>query len=232
MQLASPLVRAAVTLEDEACAPAGTAPAPRLAADLVPRLAGARGAPRWKSFAPPLIGAAHRRPSSAGPRDAPMWESGANRGRRARRLVMSPDCGLGLVPAVGVECRGGGGDGVEGGLGVDGQADRGQDSRVGGEVPVHRRFTGADGGLPELASSPVPSVHQLRVVLRGVSPLSWRRLRRENGVRPAGQPYPDATPSLRAARGTYPTDPEVASTADPGTSEPRGQGGIRLLKIT
>src|SRR5450759_2850313 len=41
-------------------------------------------------------------------------ESGANRGRRARRLVMSPDCGLGLVPAVGVECRGGGGDGVEG----------------------------------------------------------------------------------------------------------------------
>src|SRR5664279_3340934 len=56
--------------------------------------------------------------------------------------------------------------------------------------------------------------------------------RRENGVRPAGQPYPDATPSLRAARGTYPTDPEVASTADPGTSEPRGQGSIRLLKIT
>ena len=51
-------------------------------------------------------------------------ESGANRGRRARRLVMSPDCGLGLVPAVGVECRGGGGDGVEGGLGVDGQADQ------------------------------------------------------------------------------------------------------------
>jgi len=46
-------------------------------------------------------------------------------------------------------------------------------------------------------------------VLRGVSPLIWRRLRRENGVRPAGQPYPDATPSLRAARGTYPTDPEV-----------------------
>src|SRR5664279_1516009 len=75
MQLASPLVRAAVTLEDEACAPAGTAPAPRLAADLVPRLAGARGAPRWKSFAPPLIGAAHRRPSSAGPRDAPMCVS-------------------------------------------------------------------------------------------------------------------------------------------------------------
>jgi hypothetical protein len=30
---------------------------------------------------------------------------------------MSPDCGLGSVPAVGVECRGGGGDGVEGGLG-------------------------------------------------------------------------------------------------------------------
>src|SRR5450756_1168475 len=75
MQLASPLVRAAVTLEDEACAPAGTAPAPRLAADLVPRLAGARGAPRWKSFAPPLVGAAHRRPSSAGPRDAPMCVS-------------------------------------------------------------------------------------------------------------------------------------------------------------
>jgi hypothetical protein len=111
-------------------------------------------------------------------------------------------------------------------------ANWGQDSRVGGEVPVHRRFTDADGGLPELASSPVPSVHQLRVVLRGVSPLIWRRLRRENGVRPAGQPYPDATPSLRAARGTYPTDPEVASTADPGTSESRGQGGIRLLKIT
>src|SRR5450756_2103368 len=54
----------------------------------------------------------------------PFAESGANRGRRARRLVMSPDCGLGLVPAVGVECRGGGGDGVEGGLGVDGQADQ------------------------------------------------------------------------------------------------------------
>src|SRR5664280_2962437 len=46
-------------------------------------------------------------------------------------------------------------------------ANWGQDSRVGGEVPVHRRFTDADGGLPELASSPVPSVHQLRVVLRG-----------------------------------------------------------------
>src|SRR5450756_2878359 len=30
--------------------------------------------------------------------------------------------------------------------------------------------------MPELASSPVPSVHQLRVVLRGVSPLIWRRL--------------------------------------------------------
>src|SRR5664280_1228333 len=41
--------------------------------------------------------------------------------------------------------------------------------------------------------------------------------RRENGVRPAGQPYPDATPSLRAARGTYPTDPEVAI---PPTREP------------
>src|SRR5450759_2233883 len=73
--------------------------------------------------------------------------------------------------------------------------------------------------------------------------------RRENGVRPAGQPYPDATPSLRAVTAGSPrpkpdgglirvpwppppTDPEVASTADPGTSEPRGQGGIRLLKIT
>src|SRR5450759_3629119 len=54
----------------------------------------------------------------------PFAESGANRGRRARRLVMSPDCGLGLVPAVGVECRGGGGGGDEGGLGVDGQADQ------------------------------------------------------------------------------------------------------------
>ena len=30
--------------------------------------------------------------------------------------------------------------------------------------------------MPELASSPVPSVYQLRVVLRGVSPLIWRRL--------------------------------------------------------
>jgi hypothetical protein len=48
------------------------------------------------------------------PSSKPLRESGANRGRRARRLVMSPDCGLGLVPAVGVECRGGG----------DGQADQ------------------------------------------------------------------------------------------------------------
>jgi len=30
--------------------------------------------------------------------------------------------------------------------------------------------------MPELASSPVPSVYQLRVVLHGVSPLIWRRL--------------------------------------------------------
>ncbi|HEX7462230.1 MAG TPA: hypothetical protein VF317_08665, partial [Dermatophilaceae bacterium] len=37
--------------------------------------------------------------------------------------------------------------------------------------------------------------------------------RRENGVRPAGQPYPDATPSLRAARGTYPTDEAIPSQA-------------------
>ena len=36
---------------------------------------------------------------------------------------------LGLVPAVGVECRGGGGDGVEGGLGVDGQADQADQSQ-------------------------------------------------------------------------------------------------------
>src|SRR5664280_2712915 len=38
------------------------------------------------------------------PASLPVQESGANRGRRARRLVMSPDCSLGLVPAVGVEC--------------------------------------------------------------------------------------------------------------------------------
>jgi hypothetical protein len=30
--------------------------------------------------------------------------------------------------------------------------------------------------MPEFATPPIPSIYQLRVVLRGVSPLIWRRL--------------------------------------------------------
>jgi hypothetical protein len=58
-----------------------------------------------------------------------------------------------------------------------------------------------------------------------------------NRIRTAGRTEFDLlaspTPTQRRAfellGAPNPTDPEVASTADPGTSEPRGQGGIRLL---
>jgi hypothetical protein len=33
-----------------------------------------------------------------------------------------------------------------------------------------------DGEMPELAATPDPLAYQLRIVLRGVSPLIWRRL--------------------------------------------------------
>jgi hypothetical protein len=46
---------------------------------------------------PEMGGATYR--GAVAEMEARVAESGANRGRRARRLVMSPDCGLGLVPA-------------------------------------------------------------------------------------------------------------------------------------
>ena len=48
--------------------------------------------------------------------------AGKTGGGYAAQVSRQGDVRGGSVPAVGVECRGGGGDGVEGGLGVDGQA--------------------------------------------------------------------------------------------------------------
>jgi hypothetical protein len=84
---------------------------------------------------------------------------------------MSPDCGLGLVPAVGVECRGG--DGVEGGLGVDGQADQAgvallplylkpQAEHPAGLVPRHDAPHRADPARQGPARTPTGGVRRQR----------------------------------------------------------------------
>jgi hypothetical protein len=64
-------------------------------------------------------------------------------------------------------------------------------------VAVNRTFTAAISAptvpkeaiaVPECAEGALPSVYQLRIVLRGVSPLIWRRLLIpvEDSVRPIG----------------------------------------------
>jgi hypothetical protein len=103
---------------------------------------------------------------------------------------------------------------------------------VGSATPGRR----LDGKNPQAVPQADARPSRLAVVLRdaGSTSLETLRCRRIKAARTfGGVPVEVDTRSGRQAPRTRCRRlGQVASTADPGTSEPRGQGGIRLPKVT